>query len=65
METKENNVSIKVTDKGPLIVKGTFKLQMKDGKIVEHNKVTALCRCGKSKNKPYCDGSHEKTDFDD
>ena len=30
---------------------------------VDGNKVTALCRCGSSSNKPHCDGTHAKTGF--
>lgn len=59
-EMKEKAVSIKVMENGPYLVKGTFTLEMPDGKIEEKTGNTALCRCGRSKNKPYCDGSHAK-----
>ncbi|MFT4999301.1 MAG: CDGSH-type Zn-finger protein [Planctomycetota bacterium] len=35
-----------------------------DGSEIETKPVMALCRCGASANKPYCDGSHKKIDFD-
>ncbi|MEM2856341.1 MAG: CDGSH iron-sulfur domain-containing protein [Candidatus Nitrosocaldaceae archaeon] len=31
--------------------------------IIEGKKRVALCRCGHSNNKPYCDGSHRNADF--
>lgn len=68
MEAEEQKidtyVSIKPLPKGPLMVKGNFKLTKADGTSVDHKGTTALCRCGHSKNKPYCDGSHQKVDFD-
>ena len=44
-------VEIESTENGPNLVKV-------DGKVK-----TALCRCGHSNNKPYCDGSHRKVGF--
>ena len=45
---------------GPLWVRGGIPIESADGKTYEvRNKVT-LCRCGKSSNKPFCDGSHLK-----
>ena len=37
---------------------------MPDGEEVTKEGMTALCRCGASANKPYCDGSHSKIEFD-
>ena len=48
---------------GPLMVYGNFTLKNKDGEEKKTSKVTALCRCGASANKPYCDGSHVKINF--
>lgn len=49
---------------GPYIVKGSVKLVDADGKEwpVEGDTI-ALCRCGGSQNKPFCDGTHAKIDF--
>lgn len=51
---------ITVNNNGSLIIDGDFQIVDKNGN--EYNlggreKVT-LCRCGQSKNKPFCDGSH-------
>jgi len=37
--------------------------EFKDGRKLPQSEVYALCRCGKSKNKPFCDGSHEQAGF--
>jgi CDGSH-type Zn-finger protein len=49
---------------GPLLVRGPFRLQDQDGQeIVVDRKVVALCRCGKSRIRPLCDGSHKLVRF--
>ena len=50
---------------GPYVVKGLETLRGVDGKSYDVKEVTALCRCGGSKNKPYCDGTHAKIGFTD
>lgn len=47
---------------GPLIVRGDFELCELDGTpIPRSGRVVALCRCGRSAVKPFCDGSHKRT----
>ena len=49
---------------GPLLVRGPFKLVDQDGGEIEvTRKTVALCRCGRSKMKPFCDGTHKVTGF--
>ena len=49
---------------GPLIVRGPFKLVDQDGNEIEvHRRTVALCRCGKSRIKPFCDGTHKTFSF--
>ena len=43
---------------GPLGLKGNFEISSADGTAVFRGTETALCRCGGSQNKPFCDGSH-------
>lgn len=43
---------------GPLGVRGGILIESSDGTIYEVRNRVTLCRCGKSENKPYCDGSH-------
>lgn len=51
---------------GPLWVRGGIQIiREMDGFVYEIRNRVTLCRCGKSSNKPYCDGSHASTGFDD
>ena len=43
---------------GPIWVRGGIPVESADGKIYEIRNRVTLCRCGKSSNKPFCDGSH-------
>ncbi|KAB2916486.1 MAG: hypothetical protein F9K23_07735 [Bacteroidetes bacterium] len=54
---------IEVLSNGPLLIYGTLKLKDKNGEQTLENKTTALCRCGQSSNKPFCDGTHAKVNF--
>lgn len=48
---------------GPLYLRGQIELVGSDGQTIAHETRVALCRCGASGNKPYCDGSHESIGF--
>ena len=49
---------------GPLIVRGDFRLVDQDGADIDPGRRTvALCRCGKSAIKPFCDGTHKRAGF--
>ena len=49
---------------GPLLVRGPFRLLDQDGNEIEVDRGTvALCRCGKSRLRPFCDGSHKIVRF--
>lgn len=50
---------------GPIRVKGGIEICGEDGKIYEKRNRVTLCRCGKSKNMPFCDTSHAKDKFND
>jgi CDGSH-type Zn-finger protein len=75
---KQNKAKIIVSKNGPYLVSGDLPLQeeiigcdeeghsvqWQVGKKYPNKENYALCRCGQSKNKPYCDGSHIKVGFD-
>jgi CDGSH-type Zn-finger protein len=49
---------------GPLLVRGPFRLQDQEGNEIEvGRKTVALCRCGKSRIRPFCDGTHALVRF--
>lgn len=49
---------------GPLLVRGDVELQTTEGEpIAPHRRTVALCRCGLSALKPFCDGTHKATGF--
>jgi len=50
---------------GPLWVSGEVPVMMPDGTFLETRNRVTLCRCGRSKNKPFCDGTHASVDFQD
>ncbi|MBX5440945.1 MAG: CDGSH iron-sulfur domain-containing protein [Solirubrobacteraceae bacterium] len=49
---------------GPFLVRGPFTLTDQDGNEIEIGRETvALCRCGKSRIRPFCDGTHKLVRF--
>ncbi len=76
MSGREKKIKVKILKDGPYIVSGNIHFaekiiipkgrgyEFKDGREFPRSEEFALCRCGKSRNKPYCDGAHGKSDFD-
>lgn len=72
---KEATGKIKILKDGPYVVTGNIKLTEKiitsqgksyfytEGRELPQAKTYTLCRCGKSKNPPFCDGAHSSCDF--
>jgi CDGSH-type Zn-finger protein len=59
-----SDVTITPYRDGPLIVRGDFKLEDQNGdEIGNERRTIALCRCGKSRSRPFCDGSHKLIGF--
>ena len=48
---------------GPLLLSGDFEIRSPDGALLFAGQKTALCRCGHSANKPFCDGAHKRAGF--
>lgn len=57
--------SIGVEPDGPYLVRGGVPIVAHDGRAWETRNRVALCRCGSSTNKPFCDGTHERVGFRD
>ena len=61
------HTEVHVTKNGPYTIKGPVRLVGADGSEwtdLPDGKPVALCRCGQSGHKPFCDGTHNKRDFD-
>jgi len=60
-EPADGPLTVTATRNGPFRLEGQFLLRTVDG--VEHRESAALCRCGSSGNKPFCDGTHAEVGF--
>jgi CDGSH iron-sulfur domain-containing protein 3 len=59
-------ITIRIRDNGPLLVEGPISLLDAEGKaytLDSSKPALALCRCGASSNRPFCDGSHNRCGF--
>lgn len=54
---------IKPLTDGPLLIIGNLTIRAGSGRVAWQGEKTALCRCGASKNKPFCDGAHKDAGF--
>lgn len=64
MSAHDDEVSIVPYRDGPLIVRGPVVLRDQDGGVIDAGRdPVALCRCGRSRIRPFCDGSHAQTRF--
>lgn len=56
-------IAIQMVADGPALLQGTCVITLPDGRTETKEGTVALCRCGASANKPYCDGSHINIGF--
>ncbi len=57
-------LEIKASKNGPYLIAGNFTFNDVEGNTHTVEKIAALCRCGQSANKPFCDGTHKKVGFE-
>ena len=60
------DVKIRMRPDGPFVVEGSFTLTDSEGNefpLSSDKPAFALCRCGASQNKPFCDGAHKASGF--
>lgn len=58
----DDDASISLYEDGPYLIRGPFKLTDSAGNEIDPGRKTvALCRCGRSRIKPFCDGTHKLT----
>jgi len=54
---------VRLREDGPLRLDGPCEVRFPDGTTLYYGSETALCRCGGSGNKPFCDGTHRQIGF--
>ncbi len=64
-KTRVKPVNVRIMKDGPIVVEGKFRILGKDGLELKPSVMTSFCRCGHSKDMPYCDGTHRKIGFTD
>lgn len=62
-QTTEGAVTVNVAENGPFRLQGEVIVQNVQRKTLFAGDNTALCRCGESERKPFCDGTHRNIDF--
>lgn len=62
-ETAATETTVEPLPNGPLLVRGRLKIVDAEGRVIREDTRLALCRCGASGNKPFCDGSHRRVGF--
>ena len=62
-EQPDDRVTMRPVRNGPIYARGDLEILDGEGNVLRRTTRAALCRCGSSENKPYCDGTHVKTGF--
>lgn len=60
---KGGKLEVNLAKNGPLLLRGNFSIVSGSGRVAWKGQKAALCRCGASKNKPFCDGAHKSIGF--
>jgi CDGSH-type Zn-finger protein/uncharacterized Fe-S cluster protein YjdI len=60
---RDGPVTITPREDGPLVIAGSLEVVSGTGRTIDRCVKTALCRCGDSQNKPFCDGTHARIGF--
>ena len=61
--TAPARLELRASENGPLLVTGQVRIVDAEGTLLYEGERAALCRCGGSANKPFCDGTHKKNGF--
>jgi uncharacterized Fe-S cluster protein YjdI len=62
-EAADEETSVQPVANGPLFLRGRLRIVDREGNLIREDTRLALCRCGASGNKPFCDGSHRRIGF--
>jgi CDGSH-type Zn-finger protein/uncharacterized Fe-S cluster protein YjdI len=63
LAARDGKLTVKPLRNGPFVVLGNLEICAGSGHTVTRTQKVALCRCGASRNKPFCDGTHAEIDF--
>jgi len=63
VKVKDAPVKVKIMNDGPMIISGNFTLIYEGNVKDKKDAMISICRCGASKNMPFCDGTHRKIGF--
>ena len=61
--SEQEPLEIEASAGGPLLLRGGVRVLDADGNVLYEGERAALCRCGGSANKPFCDGTHKTNGF--
>lgn len=62
-EEPPEETTVRPARNGPLFQRGRIRILDNEGKVIREDTRVALCRCGASANKPFCDGTHRAIGF--
>jgi CDGSH-type Zn-finger protein len=62
--SENERVKIRLKENGSIRISGTVDIVDADGNVIESKSDFSLCRCGQSKEKPWCDGAHKACGFE-
>jgi uncharacterized Fe-S cluster protein YjdI len=60
---RQEPLELRASANGPLLVSGGVRVKDAEGNVLFEGEKAALCRCGGSGNKPFCDGTHKEIGF--
>jgi CDGSH-type Zn-finger protein/uncharacterized Fe-S cluster protein YjdI len=63
LDARNGPVNLQPQPNGPLVFRGNVEICSGTGRTVKRSRGDALCRCGQSANKPFCDGTHKRVGF--
>lgn len=63
-DPSSNKLILKLMDNGPILLEGTYTIHSIAHSSASSSKGVAMCRCGKSSTKPFCDGTHKEVGFE-
>ena len=60
---RQQRLELRASANGPLLLSGGVRILDSEGTVLYEGEKAALCRCGGSANKPFCDGTHKTNGF--